>query len=416
MAKRDLLIIFILAVFAFAIYGYYLHFPPDKYFDEVYHVENARSFFKGSGYVDVHPPLGKEIIAMSILHFGDVSWVWRLPSVVFGVGVVTLLYLIPLLLLRKRFVGIVLCLLYLFDGLCFTTARIALMNTNCAFFMLLSIFFLIQYHPLQRWPRHKAFLASGLAFGLFVSTKWFGFYLIPVLGIWLLVDFVKAQDKFRFFIEAVTGFVIIPLAIYILAYFPVAQMSTHNLSGQLKYIFQDQINIFNYHKNLKTTHGYQSQWWQWPFLLRPIWYYFQGIGNNMVQGIIALGNPATFAFIFPGLFYCVYKAFFARKRQDHVRAYCFIALLGFVFFYLPWAIQPRATIFFNYFYFALIFALMAEALLFYDIYKSHSVGKVLVTIILTAIVVLFVYFLALFNGLPISDPAFRQRMWLKSWI
>jgi len=416
MNKKDCLILILLAFIALMLFGYQLHFPSDEYFDEVYHVKNARALFQGKGYLDTHPPLGKEIIAISILHFGDAPWAWRLSSMLFGVGVLLLLYLIPAALLEKRLVGIFASFLYLCDGLCFTTARIALLNTNCAFFMLLAIFFLIQYHPLQRWPRSKAFFASGAAFALFFSTKWFALLMVPLLGLWLLNDFLKAQDKARYFIEALCAFFILPLVIYIIAYFPVARMQSSGLLGQLKFIWADQKYIWNYHRMLKTPHGYQSHWWQWPFLLRPIWYYFKGAGNNMVRGIIALGNPAIFAFIFPGLGYSLYKLIFARHSQNHLRAYCFIAVAGFVFYYFSWAIQPRATIFFSYFYFALLFALLAEALLFYDIYKSHWIGKLFVIGIFAAIVLLFIYFFPLLNGLPISDPAFRHRMWLKSWI
>ena len=416
MNKKDYIILAALASIALVLYGYQLHFPPEKYFDEVYHVDNARAIIQHKGYVDVHPPLGKEIIAINILHFGDTSWVWRLSGMLFGVGALVLLYLIPAVLLRKRLIGIFSCFLYLFDGLCFTTARIALLNTNCAFFMLLAIFFLIQYYPLGKWPRRRAFFASGASFGLLMSTKWFGILLVPVLGLWLFNDFWKARDKGRYLVDAVCGFMAIPLVIYVIAYIPVAQMNTQSFLEQLKYIWREQVNTWNYEKNLTVTHTYQSQWWQWPFLLRPIWYYFQGVGNNMVRGIIALGNPAIFVFIFPGLLYALYKFFFGGTAQKHLGLFCYIAIAGFVFHYLPWAVQPRATIFFNYFYFSLIFALMAEALLLYDIYQSHWIGKVIVLLILAVILALFVYFLPLLNGSPISDPAFRQRMWLKSWI
>ena len=67
----------------------------DRYFDEVYHVKNAIALIEGQGYYDVHPPLGKEIIALSIKIFGGSSWGWRLMGMFAGVGVLLLLYLIP---------------------------------------------------------------------------------------------------------------------------------------------------------------------------------------------------------------------------------------------------------------------------------------------------------------------------------
>jgi dolichyl-phosphate-mannose--protein O-mannosyl transferase len=414
--RKDLFILITLALVALVLYGYQLHFPPSQYYDEVYHVKNARALFTDIDYLDTHPPLGKELIAISIISFGDTSWVWRLPSVLFGVGVVLLLYLITVSLLEKRLVGVFVCFLCLCDGLMFTTARIALLNSNCAFFILLIILFLIQYNPLGKWSRRKAFFAAGVSFGLLISTKWFGLLLVPLLGLWLGSDFFRAKDKAKYLLDLIGAFFIIPLIIYVVCYLPVARLHSQSLLEQLKFIWQDQQNIWNYHTGMTSSHRYRSQWWQWPFLLRPIWYYFKRISSDMVRGIIALGNPAIFLFIFPGLGYSIYKLFFAKNAGKYLKTYCFIALAGFTFYYFSWAVQPRALIFFHYFYFALIFAIMAQALLFYDMYKSHWIGKVLVLLVFVSIVGLFIYFLPLLNGQPISYPAFKQKMWLKSWI
>ena len=66
-----------------------------------------------------------------------------------------------------------------------------------------------------------------------------------------------------------------------------------------------QQQMFGYHYDLKATHPYGSKWWQWPFILRPISYYYHDWRTGAatqdptaccVAEIIAIPNPAVWWF------------------------------------------------------------------------------------------------------------------------
>ncbi len=45
----------------------------------------------------------------------------------------------------------------------------------------------------------------------------------------------------------------------------------------------NQTSMFNYHSGLEATHPYSSSWYQWPTMVRPIWYY-SGYLTDAVKG------------------------------------------------------------------------------------------------------------------------------------
>ena len=61
-----------------------LGFPPKRVFDEIYFPVFASKYLEGERFFDLHPPLGKFIIAASIALFGDDPIGWRLMPAVFG--------------------------------------------------------------------------------------------------------------------------------------------------------------------------------------------------------------------------------------------------------------------------------------------------------------------------------------------
>ncbi|TMD62118.1 MAG: phospholipid carrier-dependent glycosyltransferase [Chloroflexi bacterium] len=70
---RDLRVAFLLALVVLLTRGYRLDWPRDMYFDEVYHARTAMEMLAGREYYEwTHPHLAKEVMAASIVLFGDV--------------------------------------------------------------------------------------------------------------------------------------------------------------------------------------------------------------------------------------------------------------------------------------------------------------------------------------------------------
>ena len=83
--------------------------PEKFYFDEVHDVPAARQMLEpvmpAPMLSPMHPPLAKQLMALSIRTFGDVPLGWRYPSVLFGSLAIVAMYLCGLAcrgMFRKR--------------------------------------------------------------------------------------------------------------------------------------------------------------------------------------------------------------------------------------------------------------------------------------------------------------------------
>jgi dolichyl-phosphate-mannose--protein O-mannosyl transferase len=50
--------------------------------------------------------------------------------------------------------------------------------------------------------------------------------------------------------------------------------------------------MFNYHSKLVDSHPYASPWYEWPLIIRPMWYN-KAIMTVWIATINAMGNPAV---------------------------------------------------------------------------------------------------------------------------
>src|SRR5882757_11403171 len=80
---------------------------PDKfYFDEVHYVPAARQMLDpvmpAPMLNPMHPPLAKQLIALSILTFGDVPFGWRYPAALFGALAIVAMYFCGLALFKAQ--------------------------------------------------------------------------------------------------------------------------------------------------------------------------------------------------------------------------------------------------------------------------------------------------------------------------
>ena len=102
----------------------------------------------------------------------------------------------------------------------------------------------------------------------------------PHLSLIHISAFARAADSFvqngaATLAACVVFFVIVPLAIYCLSYIP--YLSAY---GEVKLnlktferIWNAQVTMFEYHKNLVATHYFSSPWYEWPLIIKPMWYY-----------------------------------------------------------------------------------------------------------------------------------------------
>ena len=105
---------------------------PDKfYFDEVHYVPAARQMLEPVMPTPMlnpmHPPLAKQLIALSIRAFGDVPLGWRYPGVLFGSLAIVAMYLCGLALFAAQGPAVAPALIAFFNQMVFVRSRIAML-------------------------------------------------------------------------------------------------------------------------------------------------------------------------------------------------------------------------------------------------------------------------------------------------
>ena len=102
------------------------------------------------------------------------------------------------------------------------------------------------------------------------------------------------------------GLVLVPAAVYLAAYLPFF-FTGHDWPQFVEL----QRQIYHYHTSLKTTHGYQSHWWQWPLALRPVWYHVD-YADASIANIYAQGNPLLYWAFLPAVLWLTVRWWKAR--------------------------------------------------------------------------------------------------------
>lgn len=415
----------------------------NSYFDEIYYFRTATEFIEGTAaYENTHPPLGKIIIALGALLFGTNPFGFRFMGTLFGILMLPFMYLFGRDITRSRFIGGMACFIFAFDFMHFTQTRLATIDVYIVFFIIAMYFFMYRYIKLSFYDTDlkRTWLplgACGIMFGLGVASKWTGLYAGAGLAI---IFFATLYNRFREYQYACASpngatngishkvimerflpntkktiafcmifFVAIPMAIYTLSYIPFRDYIN---DGLISTMLRNQKTMFDYHSNLTATHGYASSWYEWPTMVRPVFYYSKILGNDMYQGISAFGNPAVWYTALPAVCYTFYMA--VRKKRT---AALFLSV-GILAQFLPWLLVTRCTFLYHYFpsvpFLVLMLCYTASDL------KKKLPPKVFYTIcIIYCLLVLglFIMFYPVISGAPVSGSYVVDFLrWRDSWV
>ncbi len=329
--------------------------------DETYYPNDARSYLRigtEEGFA-VHPPVAKWLIAGGMQLFGDRPFGWRFAAAVVGTLAVLVVYLAARRMWGTRFAAAGAAVIVATDGLFFVQSRISMLDIFLAFFILLGFWLLVEDYTRAeagatgiRWWR----IGSGVAFGLAVSSKWSGAFVLPVMGaIALAWEWPRIRRRYGLLRRPIPAgdiaaedagtptrrpwarglgalglqaakvavvFALLPATVYLVSYTPwffstkkyVAprcnetlakaggSVRTEPMTGARLWLCT-QREIKDYHFNLKTTkedgspvHPYMSNAWSWPWIGRPAAHYYKvapAPGGSTSSEIIGLPNPVT---------------------------------------------------------------------------------------------------------------------------
>ncbi len=392
----------ILIIGSFLLRIWHLGVIKEEIFDEVYFVHFAKNYLSGTSFFDIHPPLGKLILALGIKIFGDTQFGWRIMPAIFGTAVIFLGYLVGKELKNPpddragKIVGLFMALILALDGMILVYSRVGLMDIFMIFFIFFGFWSFLKFAKTNKL--HYLALA-GLSLGMVASVKYIAGLLFFVF---LLIIFVKKIPIKKIIWQFPIFILVLPTLIYLAFFLFNFPLDGHFFSKVLEWHQQS----LNYNLTLKEGHPYGSKWWTWFLLLRPIWLYFKDIGGQYV-GVVGLGNPLAWwssLIVVPVLIWRVYK-------KDTTAT---IILGSFLIFLLPWAFFKR-VLFYYHALPAFLFLSLGTAYLLEKLLKDN-LGKVIVSVYFILLIFLFFYFLPIWMGWSISSAQFYHRMWFKSWI
>ncbi|MFR4008834.1 MAG: hypothetical protein ACLT0Y_05860 [Christensenellales bacterium] len=83
-----------------------------------------------------------------------------------------------------------------------------------------------------------------------------------------------------------------------------------------------QTYMFDYHSTLTTTHPFQSPWYQWPLMIRPIYYYACSRCADAAPS--RFGNPAVWWTGLLGVIACMALLKKACKKSPDQKPGCVV--------------------------------------------------------------------------------------------
>jgi dolichyl-phosphate-mannose--protein O-mannosyl transferase len=414
--KRDLVLAVVLAVVAAAFRLPGLGFPREEYFDEVYHAKSAWQYLANEPPVEwVHPPTAKLLIALGVKAFGYESWAWRLAPALAGVLLAPVFFLLARRILATERAALLAAVLLLCDGVYLVQSRIAMTNIFAVLFQAAAVLAVLRLGAGDRLSARGMALV-GLLVGLALSTRWTSFGAVCLAGLLFLALRGRRLLRPREAALALLAFVVLPAAVYAMSYLPLVSRghlrgaraepnrlrSLPELARGARELGEEQRQVFRYHANLEADHPYFSKWYTWPWLYRPTWYFYEQ-KNEVVRGIVAIGNPALWWLAVP---VSLWSLVTGLRERDPRRLF---AAAGFFCLYLPWGLSPRMLNYSHYLFEAIPYACLSLGVFLDRLWDGR--GRLLARGYLLLVVALFLHFLPFLAAIPVPASWFHQPLW-----
>jgi len=399
----------LLALGSFVLFALNIARPAAPYFDETHYLPAARALLEGSGPVNIeHPLFAKTMIAAGMLLFGDDSLGWRLPSALFAAIAVAALFWVALLLLRDLWAATFAALLLVFNQTHFIQARIAMLEMPMTALILLGAGCLLQAREAGPGARRWEYLGA-MALGLAIGAKWLA---APYAALFLgAAGWAKSRARehdmafvARHVIADVGKLGLVMLAAYFVTFWP-AFLYTRSLLT-LDQLIGFQSEMLRTQSGHMAPNPYQSAWWTWPLMLRPIWYLFAKTANSY-QAVLLIGNPMVYWGGLAVVLACASGWMKQRTQQLNAMAGLWAFSIGI------WALIPKKIGFFYYYNLSAVVLCLVIAAFF----ASWGARGVRILACVTALAAaMFAYFYPIISAQPLpTDETWTRWVWMKSW-
>ncbi|KAI5955038.1 PMT6 [Candida jiufengensis] len=185
--------------------------------DEAHFGKFGSHYLKREFYFDVHPPLGKLLVALSGYiagYKGDFAFesglqypetmnytVMRIFNCMFGILVTPMAYRTTVLLGFSQYTCWFISLMVIFEQMSLTLSKFILLDSMLLFFVVFTFFGLINLHNLISNNKEmslsglKWFVITGISIGCVCSVKWVGLFVTALVGIYTVLNLILGFYK-----------------------------------------------------------------------------------------------------------------------------------------------------------------------------------------------------------------------------
>ncbi|MBI4158568.1 MAG: phospholipid carrier-dependent glycosyltransferase [Candidatus Yanofskybacteria bacterium] len=477
--------IFIILALSFATHLAFFGHPNETVFDEVHFGKFVSGYYTGEYYFDIHPPLGKLIIAgfakivdfKSEYNFTEIGKEFpdnkylalRFLPAIAGTLLPLIIFLLTLELGISRMAAFAGGLLLIFENSLLTQSRLMLLDQFLLLFGFTSLLFYFKYHNQSNirylilqsspdpaklgqetiprknvgmfsvfWKWNSNLFFMAVFAGLAVSIKWTGLSFIALPILIEVAKTLKIPETLKTAIKLtivsfmavlrMASFFLISFIIYFLVFalhfallpnpglgdaFMKPNFRENNI---VKNIWDLNTEMYKSNQRLMASHPYSSQFYTWPLMARPIFYWVKDNAR-----IYFFGNPVVWWSSTIAVIYFMFDFFRNKKNYTY-----WLLVIGYWLNLLPF-IGVKRVMFLYHYLTALIFAIL---ILVYLIdpertnghdksrptsYGASKIKKRLLAGLVIASIAAFLFFAPLSYGLPLSEKAYNARIWFASW-
>jgi len=427
-------LIFILLGISLVTHFSFFGHPNQIVFDEVHFGKFISGYYTHEYYFDIHPPLGKLIIAgfakifdfkpeFSFAEIGEqfpdnkYLALRFLPSLA-GALLPLVIFLLALQLKFKPQTAFIAGFLVAIENALIVQSHYILMD---GFLLLFGFLTLLSYF-------RRKFLWMAIFGGLAISIKWTGltFLALPFL---IELFYLFKENNLRAMLKLPVYFLLIPSVLYFSVFAVHFSLLTKPGSGDafmspgfhnenvFKKFVELNFEMYRANQTLTATHPYGSQWYSWPFMARPIFYWVSGDSRIYLLGnpIIWWGSTVAMLYLLIQFIYHV-TCSIRNKKWFMLHDSCYMILIGgYLLNLLPFVGIKRVMFLYHYLT-GLIFAVLILVYLIENIqpFDKLRARKIFIGLAIASVVT-FIYFAPLTYGLPLSSQAYDSRVWLPSW-
>jgi dolichyl-phosphate-mannose-protein mannosyltransferase len=315
-------------------------YPEKLLFDEHHFVKSAQNYLLHRGDGNDHPPLGKLLIALSILLFGDHAFAWRIPSLCAGLLLVALGGWASARLFQSPLAGWLAAALLSADGFFIGYSRVALLDGFLALGAIVALLLCT-----ARWTLWTA-LGAGVVVGLAAGIKFTGAALVVPLFVCIATSPVALWQRVGMGAVFVAG----AGSVYF-GQFALGLWLTHRPASMMDVVHATSRLVERHASATNMKNPLTSSWPTWALPSRPLLLGYEVSGRN-ARALSAIGNLATWwgavgvALVvgWTTLRRGIAKTFAEKK---HGRA-TLLTLLTALAFLAPWVLTRRDSYIYHY--------------------------------------------------------------------